>query len=384
MFSLNDLPNELLDHVCSFVSAARDDDHGDAGDDDGRFPSVQNLRDLPDHNITASKSFPLKNLSRVSSRWLAATRPRLFCHARYELRDQDRFLAFCRQHCLTRHVRTVVVSVRSIFRGSERDLWWSDLFAVLDPDSVTVVAPPYMFADMARCRFEDTHAWAFHMPLQTMHFRQLKSRALADDGKDTTAENEGTNSDNFFTARPWTEILFNEGSFLRAYSTYEYYLLRAPSVMVDWGSVEPLQSPVRELPYPASAITRLTSFCYTAIFPFYTHTNLVLKVVRNMTSLRHLEMQLAPNPGSSVFEEEQQTGSLNPNDPWMELDTSYQLLAHSVRYLGVQGKLTEFLTHDYRLDALREILSQELARRLGAKWDHDGNGLWRRRGTGDT
>lgn len=396
MASLHILPNELLDHVFSLL----DDDNND--DNLNSPPSVQSLRQLPSHGITSSAISPLKNLCRVSARCLAVARPRLFRHARYELRDQDRFLAFVvRDTDLARHVRTVVVCVRSIFRGSERSNWWRGLFAqphLLDPDAVTVVAPPYMFADMApRCGgLEETDSWAFHLPLQIMHFRQPTPRprprpkpppadngqgqdkhaVVAGQGDDATREEE--EEEDFLLSRPWTEILFNEGSSLHAYSTYEYYLMHPPSVMVRWGSVDPLQSSLTELPYPASAIARLTSFCYTAIFPFYNHTNLVLKVVRNMTSLRHLGMQLAPGPGCTVFEEEQQTGVLDPNDPWMELETSYSLISHSVRYLGVQGRLEEFHTYDFQLPALRESLSEKLARVLGERWVHDGNGLWRR------
>jgi hypothetical protein len=349
--SLDTLPNELLSHVLSFLSSDP--------------PSAQKLRQVPSHGITASPVVDLKNVSRTSSRFRELSRPRLFTHTRHELRDQERFLAFLQQHDLTRLVRSVVVSVRTIFPGSEKPLWWTRLLEEVNPENLTVVAPPYMFADMANCSLKDTHTWAFNLPLQIMQFRQPSQRLP---GFQKPAD------DTFFSARPWTEVLFNEGSSLKAYSNYEYYLLRVPSFMEHWGSVDPLQS--KELPYPVEAISRLTCFHYTAIFPFYNHTNLVLKVIRNMTNLRHLSFQLAPEPQSTIFEEEQQLGTLDPNDPWMELDTSYKLISHSVRYLGVQGSLVEFRTFDFKLRALRDTLVSKMNNTLKGKWTHDGTGLW--------
>lgn len=354
--SIHSLPNELIDHILSFLLVDP--------------PSSNNLRQIPNHTISSSSSADLKNVSRTSRLFRELSRVYLFSHCRYELRDQDRYLAFIEQHDLESHVESVVISVRSIFPGSEKRMWWKDLFEHLDPEVVTVVAPPYMFSDMAHCALENTHSWAFDIPLQTMQFHQQHRSKRALVSKLDKPEGD----DSFFSFRPWTEILFNEGSSLKAYSNYEYYLLRVPSLMNHWGSVDPLQTTI--LPYPVTAISRLTSFHYTAVFPFYNHTNLVLKVIRNMSNLRRLTFQLAPLPDSDIFEKELQTGTLDANDPWMELDTSYSLISHSVRYLGVQGKLVEFQTFDYKLAAHGHRLFHTLFQVLRSKWNHEGNGLW--------
>ncbi|KAK2745347.1 hypothetical protein FQN55_006252 [Onygenales sp. PD_40] len=351
--SIERLPNELLDQILSFLAS-------------DPAPSSQKLREIPSHSITSSPTTDLKNIARTSSRFLGLSQPRLFAHTRHELRDQDRFLDFLSENGLARHVQSVVVSVRSIFPGSEKPLWWTRLLEEVDPKDITIIAPPFIIADMANCSLDNAHAWAFELPLQTMQLRQPSQPPL------DFQKPEG--DDTFFSARPWTEVLFNEGSSLKAYSNYEYYLLRVPSLMDHWGSVDPLQT--KELPYPVGAISRLASFHYTAIFPFYNHTNLVLKVIRNMSSLRHLSFQLAPQPSSTLFEEEQRTGTLDPNDPWMELDTSYSLISHSVRYLGVQAKLVTFRSFDFELEALRSNLVSRIGSTLKNKWTHDGNGLW--------
>ncbi|KAK2879288.1 hypothetical protein FQN49_001009, partial [Arthroderma sp. PD_2] len=348
----------LLDLILSFIGATPPPTSDERA-----------LRDLPSHAITSSKTTDLKNVSRVCRRFQEFSREYLFSFCRYELRDQDRFLAFIKRHGLTEHVKSITVSVRTIFPGSEKKLWWKTLFQHLNPEVVTVVAPPFMMAEMAQCSLEDTHTWAFDMPLQTMQFRQqpsLQTNFERSEGDDT-----------FLSSKPWTELLFNEGSSLRAYSNYEYYLLRVPSIMNHWGSVDPLQAV--ELPYPVSAISRLMSFHYTAIFPFYNHTNLVLKVIRNMTNLRYLSFQLAPPAGNDIFENEQRTTTMDPNDPWMELNTSYSLIPHSVRYLGVQGRLVRFRTLDYDISPLRSTMFRTLRAVLKATWLEDGQGLWIKR-----
>ncbi|EER38590.1 F-box protein [Histoplasma capsulatum H143] len=334
--SIETLPNELLDQVLSYLSP-------------GPPPSSRKLRQVPAHSITSSTALDLKNVSRASPRFRALTRPLLFAHTRHELRDQDRFLDFLREHELAPYVQSVVVSVRSIYPGSEKPLWWVRLLGEVDPRHLTVIAPPYMFAHMALCHLDGVHSWAFELPLQTIQFHRPAQRSVP-------LPNHGSD-DTLFSARPWTEILFNEGSSLRAYSNYEYYLLRVPSIMDHWGSVDPLQS--KELPYPVAAISRLTSIPLYRRFPF----------------LQPHELWVL-NPNSTIFEDEQRAGTLDPNDPWMELDTSYSLISHSVRYLGVQGKLVEFRCFDFELGALRDNLVSRIGSNLKGKWAHQGDGLW--------
>lgn len=359
MAALRTLPNELLDHIFSYLSTEPP-------------PSTQNLRDFPSHELTCAPDAPLKSTSRVCSRFHALSRPRLFAHARYELRDQARFLAFYYETGLSRHVKTVAVSVRTVY-GSEQPRWWTEVVRALEPDTITVIAPPYVFADMAGTTLYGKDNWAFNVPLQIMQFRQKDPRNHAFELSDS--------DDTFFGMRPWSAIHFNEGSSLRAYSTYEYFLLRMPSLMDTWG--QSLSSPSASPPAgitPSPALSRLTSFDYTAIFPFYNHTNLVLKLLRTMTALQSFTILLSPSPGSTLLDEEKRdSGALDTNDPWMELETSYALVAHTVRFLGAQWRLKEFRTWDYRVMMLREVIDGKLERVLNEGWVHDGGGRWNRR-----
>ncbi|KAM5443751.1 hypothetical protein MferCBS31731_000995 [Microsporum ferrugineum] len=357
MADIHSLPVEILYLILSFISAAPPPTSDERA-----------LRDIPSHALTSSKTTDLKNVSRVCRQFREFSREHLFSFCRYELRDQDRFLAFIKHHGLTDQVERVTVSVRTIFPGSEKKLWWKTLFQHLNPEVVTVVAPPHMIADMVQCGLQGDK-WAFDMPLQTIQFRQ--QRPLPSDFEVPEGD------DSFLSARPWTQLSFNEGSSLQAYSIADYFLLRPPSIINHWGSVDPLQAV--NLPYPTSAISRLTSFHYIAIFPFYSHTNLVLKVFRSMTNLRSLALQLSPPEWSDIFERERRTSTMDPENAWMELDTGYSLVPHSVRYLGVHGRLVEFRALDYNLPAQRNYVFRTMRKVLTQPWQHDGHGRWVRR-----
>ena len=49
---------------------------------------------------------------------------------------------------------------------------------------------------------------------------------------------------------------------------------------------------------------RLTSFSFIAIFPFYNHTDEILKSVRKMKKLQKLFVKLCPEPDSTVLNDE--------------------------------------------------------------------------------
>ncbi|KAI1973671.1 hypothetical protein LOZ53_005563 [Ophidiomyces ophidiicola] len=293
MAHLLTLSPELLDLVLSLLAPP--------------VPSLLRLRAVPDHLLSASPICSLKAVSLVAWRLRVLSQPHLFSHARYELSDQHRFLTFVEENGLGRHMHSLVVSVRLTTEQPSR--WWMALLEHVNPEILTIIAPPCFLAQLAHVGLEDTHPWAFDLPHA--------------DFFDTTA-----------------------------------------------------------LPYSQTAILRLTSFHYTSIFPFYNHTNLVLRMIRNMANLRHLSVQLAPSPGdlTRIFNEDSNLGHMDPSDPWMELDTSYSLISHCVKYLGQEGKLEEFQTWDFELEALRDSILEKMDSRLRGRWSHRGMGVWTRLG----
>lgn len=166
---------------------------------------------------------------------------------------------------------------------------------------------------------------------------------------------------------------FNESSSLKAYNHYEYFLSRVPSVLGEWGTqLAPQGVPPLEL---SNTLRGLTSFSYTAVFPFYNHVKLVLDALVLMPQLHTLNMQLAPDEDNHITEAEQR-GSMDPNDPWMELATSYALIGFEVNR---HPSLVEFRSRDFHLEATMPELAHVLEDSLGnSGWVSAEPGVWKR------
>ena len=165
----------------------------------------------------------------------------------------------------------------------------------------------------------------------------------------------------------------NEGSSLKAYSQYEYFLRRTPSLMSALNLTRSTDAD--------AMFVNLSHFAYTAIFPFYNHVDEVLKSVRKMKNLKSFATKLCPEPDSNVVEDElaDALGHIDINDAWMEFDTAYTLVAHTVIFLTVEGVLEEFHVDDVKMEGIRENLEQVVSARLQEWWVYGGNGLWKRK-----
>ncbi|KAJ6093203.1 hypothetical protein N7486_008492 [Penicillium sp. IBT 16267x] len=349
--SLELLPNELLDQIIFHLNTEP--------------PSLGRLHQAPDRQITQSQNKQLKHLAQCSSHLLDLVRPRLFAHACLDLKDESAFQAFMVASDLGRYVTSLVAITENTFRDLADD-WWRRVLRYLDPTRITVLAPPNVIGNMLNTRIMDGHSWAFEIHLQILQLER--------DGPSVIPSSELDDCDSLLLARPWTSLSFNESSSLKAYNHYEYFLSRVPSVLGEWGSqLNPQDFPPAHL---SAMLGRLTSFSYTAIFPFYNHVKLVLDSLSVMPNLQVLSMQLAPEEHNHILEMEQR-GSLDPNDPWTELSTSYSLIGFEVRN---KQSLVEFKSRDFAFEAIREDLALELDADLGnTNWTLEGNGIWRRR-----
>lgn len=197
-----------------------------------------------------------------------------------------------------------------------------------------------------------------------------------------------------FTARPWTRLAINESSSLKAYSQYEYFLRKTPSLLASlrhyrFHQDQPFFSTLSPF---TTLLNNLTHFTYTAIFPFYNHIEIILHSVRAMPNLTHLAFKLCPEPESTIVDDELKLalGHIDVNDAWMEFDTAYNLIAHTVIYLTpimprngkvglAHGRLEEFRVDDIRMEGIRESLEVVLSQRLQEWWGYAGDGVWRRK-----
>jgi len=175
---------------------------------------------------------------------------------------------------------------------------------------------------------------------------------------------------NLLMARPWCSVTVNEGSSLKAYTTYEYFLRQTPSLMSALLTTKSVDADI--------LFRNLSSFSFVAIFPFYNHVDQILKCVRKMRRLKTLFVKLCPEPESNVLSDEIEDarGHIEVNDPWNEFETSYTLITHTVIYLTLEGDLEQFHADDVCMQGIRDHLEQSVTKRLQQWWLYDGHGCW--------
>ncbi|KAH2486076.1 hypothetical protein KXV28_000607 [Aspergillus fumigatus] len=346
------LPNELIDQILSNLATDP--------------PSWSRFDQAPCVRIVKSATRDLKNLSRTSSRLREVTRPRLFAHVCFDISEGESFLQFIQKWNLCRNVTSILARGNTGSDPQDDPSWWRRILHYLDPLRITLLAPPSFIGATLGTQIMDGHNWAFQISLQELQLERTQRQAAP------PPVSHVEDCSGLLAAREWSSLQFNESSSLKAYNHYEYFLFQVPSVFNRWGSLS------RTHPESVSlslSLNRLTAFHYTAVFPFYNHVKLVLDSAKLMTSLRSLSVRLAPCLNDKATELEQR-GSMDPSDPWMELATSYTLVAHAVRDLGNKS-LVHFCACDYESDALRPELSAILTDVLGdSEWAHDGHGNW--------
>jgi hypothetical protein len=280
--TINSLPNELLSHIFGFL------------DDTPQPSAVSGLLDEPIFEITQAELVNLKATSLVSRRWRLAILPKLFRHARFispkpcahSLLDEQikPFLEFVIKNSLQKFISSFVLLVRFdklANRWVEADKiklseeFWPTLFGVINPVELIIVSPPQALGALTSCHvpLADSPSFDSHyhylrlrQPLTKQHLTVSNARSTLYTFQNVTEEppvggtdletahdftedrtpqhSEATiiephlepweipraRSSPLFKVRPWSELLLNEGSFVKAYSTYEFWGRRPPSV----------------------------------------------------------------------------------------------------------------------------------------------------------
>lgn len=186
-----------------------------------------------------------------------------------------------------------------------------------------------------------------------------------------------------------------EGSFLKAYGTYEYFERGPPSIvysiMTCFSSREMRSSPMTS--------SSLRSFSYTAILPFADH----LDFRAILPHLDDLDVQLAPVPGSNILNDKSRIGRAQMEDCWQELRAAYRLRKSTCTFLTLLGtctdaseievtrsfhtfaisadgtpKLKKFICRDYQILALEEDLDDEFTPLCLPCWCEDPRGVFSR------
>ena len=158
--------------------------------------------------------------------------------------------------------------------------------------------------------------------------------------------------------RPWSHVSLNEGSFLKAYGTYEFFERGPPSLVY---SIKECLTPQRQLAsllMGGSPLPALRSFTYTAIFPFSNHADFI----DMLPHLEELDVQYAPDPQSGILDDKARTGKAELSDCWQELVSAYHDLAVTISTFRMSEarfpKLKKFICRDLRIPALKEELDE--------------------------
>lgn len=163
-------------------------------------------------------------------------------------------------------------------------------------------------------------------------------------------------SSSVLNLRDWTSISLNEGSFLKAYATYEYFERGPPSLISSIASSflprEHLDQDLLRKP----ALSALRSLTYTAIFPFANH----LDFLEMLPQLETLDLQFAPDPRSGILDDRERTGRAELQDCWQELISGYHDVATAISTFRMSRetfpRLKTFICRDMKILPLKEDL----------------------------
>lgn len=357
-----ELPNEILSRIITFVDTPSPFAASMFQKPVLEWPNNGSQAQLSEVNPRRST---LKSLSTLNRLLRSLTIPVLFKHAILDPVRLSDFLAFLGQNDLQQRVSSIVAVVSGHY-NHVHPAWWARLLNEVPATRLSILAAPHILAELTGVSSWSTDAWAFDIPHQILSFDQsLEATRHRIDYEDLP---------NFLNARPWTNMIVNEGSSVLAYTTYEYFFRRTPSLL---SALSPSSSTSGD-----SMFANLTSFQYVAIFPFYNHVDEVLKCIQKMSRLQKLSIKLCPDPGTTILHDEivAAGGHLDINDPWNECDTSWRLIAHNVAALARGGVLQELQMSDVQIEGVRESLEFTLNKILNASWTYngEGSGLWLR------
>jgi hypothetical protein len=212
--------------------------------------------------------------------------------------------------------------------------FWGHLLSVINPSTITILAPPLDLACLTNCAVDTFGDWAFgEMDYHILTLRQAKTGHASTEiptyaslrSIPTSYPSIATSS--VLNLRPWTHLGLNEGPFLKAYGTYEFFERGPPSLVYsikDSIIRRPRQAQTGTQGHDSDSFVvqplwNLTSLDYTAIFPFSNHADFS-SILHQLT---HISLQLAPGVESNILNDRIRLGKADLSDCWTELLTTY-------------------------------------------------------------
>ncbi|THX13418.1 hypothetical protein D6D13_03721 [Aureobasidium pullulans] len=255
------------------------------------------------------------------------------------------------------------------------DAFWNLLFEKLDPARVTVLAPPSKLACLLGCSMNMMDAWAF--PGMAMQLVSVWREPRPVEVNDHRRSPSGSDYDmmhpvelvlepneygrpafsSFIYIRPWTHLAVNEGSFLEAYSTYEYFHKNPPGILASVGRAFRLEMD-------------MWSVSYKAVFPFGNHIGSPLDRITykgNSSNVRKLYVKIAPDPDDTILDDPAQVGKADITDCWREVESAYRFLTDPAlrgepdfTESGTVRELEMFGFGDSSISSIRETVASSM------------------------
>ncbi|KAK4164347.1 hypothetical protein QBC43DRAFT_210915 [Cladorrhinum sp. PSN259] len=326
-FRIDDLPTELLTEIIRCFDSAP--------------PSELRIREQPKADLFSQPN--LKNISLVNARWRALALPILFKHVIWNITPSDELepinchdtiitfpiLKFFMSSNLATYIKSFTMVVHSrlpaMFIDFEtpgvQHFSWQRLFKLIDPMRISILATPQVLTRLLPTMLV-TGRRPTDLGAPLYHILSLERDDKVTPGPDNIRLQD-PRWHPLFNIRPWTHLLLNEGSSIRIYRNYEYFLHRPPSILAHLlGAEDPSHLPI----IPQT----LRSMSYIAIFPLASHFG---TLVDNLPPLDKLSVQIVPQ--NYILWDPVEMDHVTPGDLWMERNSCYGHIMR--RMLAKQG-----------------------------------------------
>lgn len=364
-----DLPIEIVERIICFL--------------DSEDPAVRKMRQEPSWRSSYPGDCPLKNLSLTCWSLRKMLMKRLFrsmiiecivfddvSHIAIGRISVEEFKDFLVKHNLTNNVSSLSLRLglgqplnRSHSPGffHIRDVCLR-IIHCLDLRTLTILAPPSILpylicgSDWGPVRGDE---WAFDAPLHAINYSQVSTKKSKMVPLNTPEDWDYL----------YSHVTLNEGSSIRAYSSYEYFNLATPSIF----AYDCFQRHICNF-----WSVNLRSLTYIAIFPISPHVQNFYCQLRHLENLETFSVQFAPSEDSDMLSNPERIGKCQISDLWMEFRLCLLATLSFARNFDLQFK------HKIRKLTLLDWFKYDTAAMLAPDcedqlrdWVFD-NGSWKR------
>lgn len=256
--------------------------------------------------------------------------------------------------------------------------FWEALFGVIEPLQLTLLAPPSTLACLLNCSVRLQDAWAFPgMSLQLLSLRRPSARHdlgmhelpyNQDDPVQLKVDLNGSSRPALASVvyiRPWTDLVVSEGSYIQAYSTYEYFHKEPPGIL--YPIAQAFEQPMN-----------IQSITYQAVFPFSHYLAAGINLMSTGT-IRHLDVKVAPGKDDNALTDPQQVGKADIADCWNEVEQAYSYYTNTTgadvdhTHLVAHSRLETFSSGDCGVQSIGDLLRRSFEM---LEWDEVEEGKW--------